>query len=68
MSINPSKPTVLVLGSTGQVGQLVVKESCHSPELVEGEGTIGAIRLHGHHSGFWTNAELRISSICYSDP
>ena len=33
MSINASKPTVLVLGSTGQVGQLVVKELANSQDV-----------------------------------
>ena len=30
---NASKPTVLVLGSTGQVGQLVVKELANSQDV-----------------------------------
>jgi uncharacterized protein YbjT (DUF2867 family) len=33
MNINTQKPTVLVLGSTGQVGRLVVKELANSQEV-----------------------------------
>ena len=33
MSINASKPTILVLGSTGQVGKLVVKELANSQDV-----------------------------------